>query len=264
MPRSDRHKPARSDKGTWIVAVIVLLLVCGLAAVLIHFMLQGERQAAEHASIVHAIEQAHEDFESAGVRMRNAADKSEPLAGIALNPRPGDDKAAIVRNFLDGSLNRMLAVRNDYHGEIQRIGWDKILDPDRIAKDKDLAQSQAMIDGARAAIAKSRGNMKAALAGFREGLAGLSVTAAERAQISEGFDNDPDANGKIDATWDMEGKVVNEVDDLFGLLRRLHGKWRIVDHKFMFNDAAAMSQFDTYVTSVQDIARKAQQMQMAR
>lgn len=167
-----------------------------------------------------------------------------------------------IERFMKIFMNKMTSQRNDYLLELDAIGWEKILDPRRVSQDKTLIESKMMIQKAKDIVHKYRTHTYTLLANARNDINSLNISESNKSDMLLGFDKGmTNARAQIDAMWDLEGKTISEFDNIFALLSARKGAWAVQDGQILFANQSDLDAFNSYVTAIQKIAAKQQDIQ---
>ena len=113
--------------------------------VLILFLLGCESEDSK------AIRELNDEFSAV---IDNAIDMDSPLASEKnINSTPkASGKAGQLEKFMRDTINIGIDFRNEYQGELAKIGWETLLDADRLYKDENLIQSETILKSGKEII----------------------------------------------------------------------------------------------------------------
>jgi plasmid stabilization system protein ParE len=167
---------------------------------------------------------------------------------------------AVFRNM----VNRTLAQRQAYERELEAAGWLRILDGTRIAKDSSLDESRAILQRAKAIVAKYRASTDELIAASRREIETIDVSARTRTSMLEGFERAlPGSKQQAEQMWSLEEQIVGEVDQVIALLGAKKKAWRVEGGEIAFTRQAELDAFNAHMSRVQSIAARQEQMQRA-
>jgi hypothetical protein len=253
MARNDGNDGSRI--GVLVAVGLGIALVVGLGV-----YRQG-RDAEQHEAMQKVAASMKSDIESIVSQSQDSQGMPRAIKPLATTPTAAGDDAGILRDYLTSVLNQSIALRNDYLAEITATGWDKALDPDRLRADKDLSQSLAMVAKAKAIVAKFRGRTHALMGDLRNQIMALKVDEAQKQSVLKGFDESTAKSaGSVDAQWDMEARIVDEVGGIFELLRDRQGQWQVNGREVLFRNQADLAAFNAHLAAVQEISRQEEQL----
>ncbi len=89
--------------------------------------------------------------------------------------------------FMKEFMDQLVAQRNDYTLELSAIGWDSILDPSRLEKDKTFTESQLILTKGKDIVRKYRGRTNSLLQSTRARI-NLQVSSSLKQDMIQGFD----------------------------------------------------------------------------
>ena len=238
----------------WGFSGLSLVLILALATVgtLINFKARENREQMARMN--------------AGMRkemeaIASAVKEGKPTAKIDTTPAAQGDIGEMER-FGRAFMSRMAEQRNDYLRQLDAIGWDKILDPQRIAGDKSLTQSKAMVSKARPIVAAYKEKALATMEGARADIDKLQVSEDAKAGFRKGFERSlENSRGRLTEQLDLEGRIVEEVGKLFDLLSAKTGTWSVRNGKLVFADQATLSGFNGHIAEIQKMAARQEALQ---
>ena len=175
---------------------------------------------------------------------------------LDVNPKT---KGAVgeVERFMKSFINKATSQRNDYLLELSAIGWDKILDAERIKQDKGLIESEVIIEKGKDIVRKYRAKSYALLENSRRDISNLNVSAGVKREMENGFDRGmANSRSQFDAQWDLEAKILSEFENIFALLNSRKGAWVIENGKILFTSGSNLKEFNSYLALIQGAVDK--------
>jgi phage FluMu protein gp41 len=167
-----------------------------------------------------------------------------------------------MERFVKNFLNQMASQRNEYSLELNAIGWEKILDPERLKEDRTLAESKLMTNKARVIVNKYRDKTYAIIDDIPHEISSLNISEITKKEMLSGFNKGMEKSRRhIDVIWDLEGKVISEFENIFALLSRKGKVWTISNGQILFYKNNDLNRFNAYVSSIQDMVRQQQVIQ---
>ena len=147
--------------------------------------------------------------------------------------------------------------------ELEAIGWNSILDPQRIRVDKGLVESRVTIKKAKNIVVKYQERTNALLHNnARVQIESLNRITTLKQEALSGFDRGMEkARTQIDSMWALEGKVVTEFENIINLLSTRNGAWVVQGNQILFYNDSDLNKFNSYISSIQDLVNKQQQFQ---
>jgi len=193
----------------------------------------------------------------------NAANDAEGIPqyieALDATPKAEGDLGEIER-FMKTFLNRIAYQRNKLLFELDAIGWDRILDPDRIKKDKNLTESKLLVQKANEIVCKYKDQTYILLDNVQKEISALNISESIRKGILNGF-KEGMKNQQIDAMWDLESKVISEFGNIITLLSARQGNWEIQNGNFLFTYQSDVNTFNSYLNAIQEHVTRQQTIQ---
>jgi hypothetical protein len=113
-----------------------------------------------------------------------------------------------LERFMKTFMNQMASQRNDYMLELGAIGWEKILDPERVRSDKTLIESKTIIKNAKDIVSKYKQKASTLLDKARKDIASLDLSESSKQALKDGFERGmAKSAAQIEAVWDMRPKL---------------------------------------------------------
>jgi hypothetical protein len=241
----------RNRKG-WIGALVGVLV----ATVVIIFgeaMHIRSQQKYEAAQVVSEIQKDVSDLK------KSAADDQgvpKPTGQLDTTPKMKGDLGEEER-FAKTFINKMVSQRNDYLHELDAIGWGKLLDAERIRKDKNLVESKMIIQKAKDIVSQYRADTNILFDNARKEIGTLNVSEDSRQKIMSGFNRGMAKNrSRIDSVWDLEAKSVAKFGNIFALLSTKMGAWEVQDGKILFANDSDLKEFNSYLTNIKELTNE--------
>lgn len=168
-----------------------------------------------------------------------------------------------MERYMKEFMNQMVSQRNDYLLELEAIGWNWILDANRIKADKTFVESMVTIQKAKEVVAKYTKNTQTLLERAKDNIRFLNVSASSKRSMLSGFDHGMEkANKNIDALWSLEAKVIKEVENIITLLSANKGAWVVEGDQILFYNDGDLARFNSYFDSIQNIVKQQEAIQL--
>jgi hypothetical protein len=159
-------------------------------------------------------------------------------------------------------MDQMASQRNDYLLELEAIGWNGILDPNRIEKDKTFIESKVTIQKAKEIVKKYKNRANTLLENAKDNIRSLNVSESSKREMLSGFDRGMEkAKDNIDAMWSLEAKTINEFVSIITLLAARKGAWVVEGGQILFYNDSDLERFNSYIVSIQNIMNQQEQIQ---
>jgi hypothetical protein len=165
-----------------------------------------------------------------------------------------------MKTFMD----QMVSQRNDYLLELEAIGWNGILDPNRIKEDKTFIESKVTIQKAKEIVKKYKNRTNNLLENAKDNIRSLNISESSKRGMLSGFGFDRGmgkAKDNIDAMWSLEAKTINEFENIITLLAARKGAWVVESGQILFYNDSDLERFNSYIASIQNIMNQQEQTQ---
>lgn len=166
-----------------------------------------------------------------------------------------------VERFIKEQFDRIVAQRNDYLLELEAIGWDSILDANRIRNDPTLFESRAMIERAKAIVDKHEKKTAVLMQEAREHIELLNVSEIKKKDMLSGFEKAMAKSGKqVAEQWGLEKQVLFQVENIVRLLAA-NKTWRVEGGQILFYNDDELARFNSYIRAIQDLTQRQEKFQ---
>lgn len=164
-----------------------------------------------------------------------------------------DKKAAfLLMNDLIGDMRGLQAA---YVNELNSVGWDKILDIERIKGDRGFLKSNMILDQANKIIASYRIKYDGVVDGMKNSIQTSTMSDEAKKSYMKDFQTTIAGPGK-DSLWIMESQIVATMKEIFTLLKQREGQWSVQESSIIFNNSTDQEHFQEYLVKIQSIGIK--------
>ncbi len=171
-------------------------------------------------------------------------------------------EAGEIERFIKTYLNREVALRNDYIGGLQAIGFPDITDPNRIANDTRLVQSFEMLDKADSLLLTFKEKVHALQASARQEINTLAVDDSEKRHMQKSFDEGLRLS-PAETLFDIQARCLIEYRAIFQLLKDTQGQWTVNKGKFNFQREQDLSAFQAHAETIDKWMEQGQTLEQA-
>lgn len=203
------------------------------------------------------------ELRGAYAAMSQSAEGSEPLPALESSAPVGRESAEI-QAFMNSYFNKAIAQHNDYMAELEAIGWNRVLDPDRIQQDAGLVESRAIVSRAKVTVAKFRQRSHALFEEAAVLVNAMDTNSGMKRGFVTGF-RKSSSKGNDDAmrVWAMEAEIVATTEQIIQLLSDPRVSWAFESEQFVFADDQSLALFNGYVDRINELVRLEQEIQSA-
>ena len=239
-----RKRPG-APKGTAFLAIYAALFTGALAAAAKH----GAEWKTAKASVQRDIRQltaASADAQGNPVPVELDASVVPEASGQA------GEMELVARDL----MRQLMAARNNYLHSLDSIGWNHILDPQRIEHDPNLAESRAMIAGVRGSLDIYETQLRQLMLATRARIGALGLSEETRRAALESFDKGAAKSAEtIGKGMGLEREVVNQVAGIFRLLGS-SSQWDVREDHIALYSAAELAQFNQAVERIREATQQ--------
>lgn len=237
--------------GLSFLAIIGSLIASGLVGY------SQQKNAATQA--ITEIQKDYSSIISSGIDAQGLPKRIDEL--LDTTPKTKGDFGE-MEHFMKIFMNKMASQRNDYMLELDAIGWEKILDPERVKQDRTLIESKLMIQKAKEIVGKYRAKTYVLLDNARKDISNLDIDESSKREMLNGFEKGmAKSRPQIDTMWDLETKTISEFENIVALLAARKGAWVVQDGQILFANESDLSSFNSYIAVIQDYVLKQQAIQ---
>lgn len=167
-----------------------------------------------------------------------------------------------LERFMKEFISQIASQRNDYYLELEAIGWDSILDANRINNDKTFIESKYTIKKAKNIVKKYTQKTNNLLSITNENIRSLNISESSKRAMQTGFARGMEISKKnIDLLWALENEIISESENIINLLSTNKEGWVIEGEQILFYNDGDLDKFNTYIASIHNILKKQEEMQ---
>lgn len=179
---------------------------------------------------------------------------SVPLMDVA---PAGTSDLEIAKEFSTRVLNAMLDDRNAYMAELRVIGWEQILDAQRLLADKGMASSRQILSQARAAGERNCVGYRDRYIGHaRRVVAEMGISERASKELIDGFIRGLDKNAAgTDELCKIEFQIYDEVGGVLDVFAQDTG-WYPENDQFLFTTDAYAQEFNRRLANIDEMSKR--------
>lgn len=165
-------------------------------------------------------------------------------------------------NYINAYMDRAITLRKNYISELNQIGWNTILDTNRINQDTTLRESEKIIENAKTIVLKYRKLSDELLINPQKEVNKVPLEGSIKESFLSGVKKGHDPGKKyLDKHWDLEEKAILEFENIVKLLKATKGAWKIIDGKIYFANSDDLNKFNAFIFSIHSITEEQLTMQ---
>lgn len=173
---------------------------------------------------------------------------------------PGE--LGVIQGFIKKNISDMVSLRNNYLLELEAIGWNGILDANRIKEDSDFIESKFIIKRAKEVVGKYHKKNRILLDGIKENVNTLNIKKSSKDAMLKGVNKTlPENKNRTERMWELEGEVIREFDHIITLLSSTKGAWQVDGGQILFNEDVNLKDYNSRLTKINEILVKQEEIQ---
>jgi hypothetical protein len=250
-------KPSGVGLALAIVGIIVLcaMLVAAVSA----YQRAQKRQRAEASEMIGRLQNDYREIANAVDGPDGLPQKIEKRIDV---PATAKGELGQMDRFVRQLMAQMVAQRNEYFSELDRIGWNQVLDGTRVKRDTDLRQSRQILAQARGLVDKYEAKSKGVIEGIPAAIRALDITESSKRDMMQGFEGTAAASrSQLVELWSLERQALAEIEGMLQILDSSRARWTIEGGNFMFAEQRTLDAFNQRMASVQAITQKQSEIQ---
>lgn len=226
-----------------ISAVLASLLMLAGSALQPRHVSTASASSTESEHAREELNKLQEDVQKmqAGETPAEKSPPSKTAAPLADDASEIDKMMQITRQYMAD----IAAQQKSYVAELEKMGFMKLLDPNRVVADTDLGESYAILDHARVLVKEQGRKMRELLSSLPARVRASNLSPKSREynarQAEEGT---PEALAMFNETWTLEEEIVDQITAVIDLLKASHGHWQVSNGLFFFDEVADRKTFN--------------------
>ncbi|MFD0896018.1 hypothetical protein KBB96_08730 [Luteolibacter ambystomatis] len=200
------------------------------------------------------------DMNEKAARMAKNAEE-----GKVLNPEEFKAPAGLSSETDAGKLSRVMntyladvaATTTGYTDDLGRTGFSGVLQPERLAEDKDFKETHELLEKGREVVARWREKQERMMEDLPRRIEAAGIGEKTKRDAIAGFKT---GFGKTRETskqmWDLEEEVVEHIADLAGFMEESHGRWRVAEGKIIFKEDADIKRYNDTFAKIEECSEK--------
>jgi len=167
-----------------------------------------------------------------------------------------------MAGFINKVAGDVVAAQNDYLLELDAIGFETLLDVNRIARDRTFDESNVMIQQAKRIVEKYRNRSFSYLDEMRTHIFSLDVSEDSQTSMLKGFDRTFEENkAELSKMWALEKNIVTEAENIIDHLSSTKSRWEIEGGQILFFYDEDLTKFNTHVMAIAQLAKEQEEGQ---
>ena len=186
------------------------------------------------------------------------AEKSAPVLAVAPEAENTGEK---LLDFMRRFSSDMSHLRQEYHDSIEATGLSRLLDPNRLADDPNLAQSREIHANAVRVVGEYKERAESLLTDFPTRLESFGVDGVTKRIVAKGFEwAVENAAPQFRENWEIEQQTINHMGEVIHLLEKAKGNWAIENGGYSFDRREDLQRFNEIMAQIDAGAQRQAQI----
>ena len=156
--------------------------------------------------------------------------------------------------FMKGRMNLKIALRNEYTSELGRVRWNRVLDPNRIAGDKNLEESKSIIQQGKEIATKFRARSLTQFNETPRAIEELEIDKTLKRHVLAGFEaRKEESLNFLTKSWDLELEILKEVEKIITFLDTYPIEWMPGRGTISFTSQEGLNTYNGSITRIGEI-----------
>jgi len=169
--------------------------------------------------------------------------------------------AAVIDRFLEDLARTGIQSRQAYLADMNAVGWNTLLNADRLAQDENFSESKKILADAEALVAKYAKRGSDDFEQIPVLARNLEIPERAKAEFIRGWEQGADtARQKNRRVWALERQVLGHFRDATVLLAD-RATWAPANGQIQFQEQEALDTFNALMGKIQSDAAEQQQIQ---
>lgn len=162
----------------------------------------------------------------------------------------GDDGQ--IESFAKSYMNKLLRVQDSYLKGLGDIGWERILDPARVAKSDSYPESVSLLLQAKALLVKYESDFRAMREQVPTDIDALTISDASKRNFLANFNESViSSEPALIELFDSERAILSEFENIIEFLESSRERWNLEDGKFAFYEDGDLAKFNKMSANIQ-------------
>lgn len=161
-----------------------------------------------------------------------------------------------LETFTKSYMNKLLRVQDAYLKGLGEIGWERILDPARVARPDSYPESVAIILQAKALLVKYESDFRAMRDQAPSDVEAMTISDVSKREAISSFNVGVIATEpKVKEVFDNELEVLIEIENAVEFLENSRDRWKYEDGKFAFYEEADLEKYNIMYANIQRLVQ---------
>src|SRR4029077_212018 len=142
----------------------------------------------------------------------------------------------------------------DYERELAAIGWETILDPERLGRDSTSMMSNLIVQKAKTIVAKYKTRTYVLCENSKQAVSDIPVSEwAKQHMVNDIGKVREEVHAWLDERWSWEAQIIVVVEQVVAWLSSRRDAWSVENGVLVFASENDLSQFNSYMTELDKV-----------
>lgn len=226
------------DGGRVALITFMIALPTVAACAWLLFLSQSQRAASDTAqnhAVKSFVTNIRDTLAPANAPKLSIGNREERFRAYASSPTTGSTQLADTQHEMKAFATKALALRDQLNEVSTRTDWDSILDPSRLANDKEMTQSVVMVDAMGSAMRTYVNEMRELIEGLPS-----DISAATK----------PDVRRLMFKALDLQQQETAQVIEVVNFLKQIKGQWTVGRKHMLFQKQSDSDKYNEYLHKI--------------
>ena len=159
-----------------------------------------------------------------------------------------------IERFFKTRLSQMASLPKDYERELAAIGWETILEPERLGRDATLIMSNWIVQKAKASVAKYKTRTYVLCENSKQAVSDIPVSEwAKQHMVNDIGQVMEEVHAWLDERWSWEAQIIAVVEEVVAWLSSRRDAWSIANGVLVFANESDLSRFTSYMAELDKV-----------
>jgi len=194
----------------------------------------------------------------AGVMPADDTLPSKTMAPLPNDASTTEKQLRIVRQHVD----EVAAWQKSYETEIEKMGFDRLLDAGRLAADKDLSESYGMLKRASTLLMDHGTKIRETMASLPARIRASDLTPSIRESTAQRAEAKIQDTLKIfNETWTLEESILVHFTTIIDLLKNRSGHWEVNNNQILFAENRDLESYNVALGKIDEAVARQDEIQ---
>ena len=156
-----------------------------------------------------------------------------------------------IERFYKTRLSQMASLAKEYERELAAIGWETILDPERLGRDSTMIMSNVIVQKAATLVARYQTWTDVSLEESKQAVSDIPINEwAKQHMVNDIGQVMEEVHAGLNERWSWEGEIIALVGRVIEWLSSNHEAWSVENGGLVFANPSDLRRFNSYMTKL--------------